>query len=124
MTVPLALFTLAWGPSRAATSLAVGSASWMLRGLAPSPLINGLLPAVVSAPRLMPLPVERLLNASAGVPMAALRTGVEAVRLVGNTLACVLLALSKPMLQFTQALVLQLQLLAAVLIPRMLPAQR
>ena len=51
--VPL-LLTLAWGSSRAAISLAMVSAAWMLSGLTPSPLINGLLPAVASAPMLLP----------------------------------------------------------------------
>ena len=53
---PRALLTLAWGSSRAATSLAAASAAWMLSGLTPSPLINGLLPAVSSAPLLLHLP--------------------------------------------------------------------
>ena len=163
MTAPRALFTLAWGSSRAAISLAVASAAWMLSGLTPSPLINGLLPAVVSAPLLLPLPsrprfgtllqllagllllaiaarlmplpvlgtfsallvlsagaqlvdlpVQRQLNASAGVPMAVLRTGAEAGRLVGNTLAGVLFPLGKALLQFSQALLLLLPLVALV----------
>jgi len=160
---PRALLTLAWGSSRAATSLAVASAAWMLSGLTPSPLINGLLPAVVSAPLLLPLPsrprlgtllqllaglgllaiaarvmplpvaatllalallsaggqlvdlpVQRQLSAVAGVPMAALRTGAEAGRLLGNTLAGVLFPLGKGLLQFSQALVLLLPLVALV----------
>ena len=52
---PRALLTLAWGSSRAATSLAMVAAAWMLSGLTPSPLINGLLPAVASAPLLLPV---------------------------------------------------------------------
>ena len=172
MTAPRALFTLAWGSSRAATSLAVASAAWMLSGLTPSPLINGLLPAVVSAPLLLPLPsrprfgtllqllagllllaiaarlmplpvlgtfaallvlsagaqlvdlpVQRQLTASAGVPMAALRTGAEAGRLVGNTLAGVLFPLGKALLQFSQALLLLLPLVALVSWLRPAPAQ-
>ena len=163
MTAPRALLTLAWGSSRAATSLAVASAAWMLSGLTPSPLINGLLPAAVSAPLLLPLPsrprlgtllqqlaslmllaiaarvipapvlatlsallllsaggqlvdlpVQRLLSGSAGVPMAALRTGAEAGRLVGNSLAGILFPLGKALLQFSQALVLLLPLVALV----------
>ena len=52
---PRALLTLAWGSSRAAISLAMVAAAWMLSGLTPSPLINGLLPAVASAPLLLPV---------------------------------------------------------------------
>ncbi|MFM7651607.1 MAG: hypothetical protein ACKO5M_01575 [Vulcanococcus sp.] len=163
MAAPRALFTLAWAASRAASSLAVASAAWMLSGLTPSPLINGLLPAVVSAPLLLPLPsrprlgtllqvlaavvllaiaarliplavlatflavlllsagaqlvdlpVQRLLRAAAGIPMAALRTGAEAGRLVGNSLAGVLFPLGKALLQFSQVLVLLLPLVALV----------
>jgi hypothetical protein len=160
---PRALLTLAWGSSRAATSLAIASAAWMLSGLTPSPLLNGLLPAVVSAPQLLALPnrprfgtglqllsclallaiaakliplpvvatlaallllatgvqlvdlpVQRLLSGQAGVPMASLRTGAEAGRLVGNTLAGVLFPLGKAMLQFSQTLVLLLPLATLV----------
>ena len=139
--VPLLLLTLAWGSSRAAISLAMVSAAWMLSGLTPSPLINGLLPAVASAPllliaaRLMPLPmaftlaavlllalgcqladlpVQRLLSGSVGVPMAALRTSAEAGRLVCNTLAGVLFPIGKTLLQFSQAILLLLPLAALV----------
>ena len=160
---PRALLTLAWGSSRAATSLALASAAWMLSGLSPSPLINGLLPAVVSIPVLLPvparprlgtvlqclaglmllaiaarvmpwpvpgtfaallllsaggqlvdLPVQHCLNASAAVPMAALRSGAEAGRLLGNGLAGILFPLGKALLQFSQALVLLLPWVALV----------
>ena len=163
MRAPRALFTLAWGSSRAANSLALASAAWMLSGFTPSPLVNGLLPAVVSAPLLLPLPsrprlgvllqllaglvlltiaarliplpvastlvalllfsigaqlvdlpVQRLLHASAGLSVAALRTGAEAGRLVGNSLAGLLFPLGKALLQFSQALVLLLPLVGLV----------
>ena len=163
MKAPQALLTLAWGSSRAATSLAIASAAWMLSGLTPSPLLNGLLPAVVSAPQLLALPnrprvgtalqllsglallaiaakwvphpvvatlaallllatgvqlvdlaMQRLLSGQAGVPMATLRTGAEAGRLVGTSLAGLLFPLGKAILQFSQTLVLLLPLAALV----------
>ena len=63
MTGPRALLTLAWGSSRAATSLAVASAAWMLSGLTPSPLINGVLPLQLLAFLLAAALIPRLLPA-------------------------------------------------------------
>ena len=92
MRAPRALLTLAWGSSRAATSLAVASAAWMLSGLTPSPLVNGLLPAVVSAPLLLPLPsrprLGTLLQLLAGLGLLAI-----AARLIPLPVAATLVSL-------------------------------
>ena len=91
---PRALLTLAWGSSRAATSLAASSAAWMLSGLTPSPLINGLLPAVSSAPLLLPLPSRprfgTLLQLLAGLLMLVIAARLTPLP-VPFTLAAVLL---------------------------------
>lgn len=91
---PRALLTLAWGSSRAATSLAAASAAWMLSGLTPSPLINGLLPAVSSAPLLLPLPSRprfgTLLQLLAGLLMLVIAARLTPLP-VPFTLAAVLL---------------------------------
>lgn len=91
---PRALLTLAWGSSRAATSLAASSAAWMLSGLTPSPLINGLLPAVSSAPLLLPLPSRprfgALLQLLAGLLMLVIAARLTPLP-VPFTLAAVLL---------------------------------
>lgn len=166
------ILTLSWAASRAAISLALSAAAWMLSALTPSPLVNGLLPAVTVLPllwglparprlgtalqllaalgllaiaaRLVPVPVvgllvavllltagaqladlplQRQIIAVGGVPMAALRTGSEAGRLMGTTLAALLFPIGKTLLQFSQALVLllPLTLLSAWLQPRAAP---
>lgn len=46
---------LAWGSAQASTSLTLAAAAWMVSGLSPSPLVNSLLPALVTLPALLPL---------------------------------------------------------------------
>ncbi|WP_370593412.1 hypothetical protein [Synechococcus sp. BSF8S] len=46
---------LAWGSAQASTSLTLAAAAWMVSGLSPSPLLNSLLPALVTLPALLPL---------------------------------------------------------------------
>jgi hypothetical protein len=50
------LLTLAWSSSQAGGTLAIGSTAWLLSGLTPSPLVNGVLPALATMPLLLPLP--------------------------------------------------------------------
>lgn len=50
------LLTLAWSSSQASGTLAIGATAWLLSGLTPSPLVNGLLPALATLPLLLPLP--------------------------------------------------------------------
>ena len=50
------LLTLAWGSSQAGGTLAIGATAWLLSGLTASPLLNGVLPALVTLPQLLPLP--------------------------------------------------------------------
>jgi hypothetical protein len=49
------LLTLAWSSSQAGGTLAIGSTAWLLSGLTPSPLVNGVLPALATM-LLLPLP--------------------------------------------------------------------
>ncbi|QEY33235.1 hypothetical protein EVJ50_14325 [Synechococcus sp. RSCCF101] len=46
---------LAWGSSQAGSSLSLAATAWLVSGLSRSPLLNGLLPAVVTLPALLPL---------------------------------------------------------------------
>ncbi|WP_216916082.1 MULTISPECIES: hypothetical protein [unclassified Synechococcus] len=50
------LLTIAWGSSQASGTLAIGATAWLLSGLTPSPLVNGVLPALATLPLLLPLP--------------------------------------------------------------------
>jgi hypothetical protein len=50
------LLTVAWGSGQASGSLAIGATAWLVSGLSPSPLVNGLLPALATLPLLLPLP--------------------------------------------------------------------
>lgn len=50
------LLTLAWSSSQAGGTLAIGATAWLLSGLTPSPLVNGVLPALATLPLLLPLP--------------------------------------------------------------------
>ncbi|MBM5822264.1 MAG: hypothetical protein FJ082_07355 [Cyanobacteria bacterium K_Offshore_surface_m2_011] len=50
------LLTLAWSSSQASGTLAIGATAWLLSGLTPSPLVNGVLPALATLPLLLPLP--------------------------------------------------------------------
>lgn len=50
------LLTLAWSSSQASGTLAIGATAWLLSGLTPSPLLNGVLPALATLPLLLPLP--------------------------------------------------------------------
>ncbi|MDM7936317.1 MAG: hypothetical protein QUV06_02505 [Cyanobium sp. CZS 48M] len=51
----LNLPVLAWGSAQASTSLTLAATAWMVSGLNPSPLLNSLLPALVTLPALLPL---------------------------------------------------------------------
>lgn len=51
----LNLPVLAWGSAQASTSLTLAAAAWMVSGLSSSPLVNSLLPALVTLPALLPL---------------------------------------------------------------------
>ncbi|MCX5930463.1 MAG: hypothetical protein NTW83_01150, partial [Cyanobacteria bacterium] len=51
----LNLPVLAWGSAQASTSLTLAASAWMVSGLNPSPLLNSLLPALVTLPALLPL---------------------------------------------------------------------
>ncbi len=51
----LKLPVLAWGSAQASTSLTLAAAAWMVSGLSASPLVNSLLPALVTLPALLPL---------------------------------------------------------------------
>ena len=91
---PRAALTLAWASSRAATSLAVAAAAWMLSGLTASPLLNGLLPAATTLPLLLPLPCRPRLGAALQGVAALLLLAIAARLLplpVAATLAAVLL---------------------------------
>lgn len=91
---PRAALTLAWASSRAATSLAVAAAAWMLSGLTASPLLNGLLPAATTLPLLLPLPCRPRLGAALQCVAALLLLAIAARLLplpVAATLAAVLL---------------------------------
>ena len=96
MRAPRALLTLAWGSSRAATSLAVASAAWMLSGLTPSPLVNGLVPAVVAAPLLLPLPsrprLGTLLQFLAGLGLLAIAARVIPLPVTATLVSLLLLS--------------------------------
>lgn len=70
--VPQALLPLVWGTSRAARSLAVASAAWMLSGLTASPLVNGLLPAAAA----LPLLVVNAALPRLGITLQTLATGL------------------------------------------------
>ncbi len=50
------LLTIAWSSSQASGTLAIGATAWLLSGLTPSPLVNGVLPALATLPLLLPLP--------------------------------------------------------------------
>ncbi|MCP9798633.1 hypothetical protein [Cyanobium sp. Lug-B] len=50
------LLTLAWSSGQASGTLAIGATAWLLSGLTPSPLVNGVLPALATLPLLLPLP--------------------------------------------------------------------
>ncbi len=50
------LLTLAWSSSQGGGTLAIGATAWLLSGLTPSPLLNGVLPALATMPLLVPLP--------------------------------------------------------------------
>jgi len=52
------LLTVAWGSGQASGSLAIGATAWLVSGLTPSPLVNGLLPALATLPLLLPLPLR------------------------------------------------------------------
>ncbi|MEA5443635.1 hypothetical protein [Cyanobium gracile] len=52
------LLTLAWSSSQAGGTLAIGATAWLLSGLTPSPLVNGMLPALATLPLLLPLPLR------------------------------------------------------------------
>jgi hypothetical protein len=157
------LLTLAWSSSQAGATLAVGATAWLLSGLTPSPLLNGVLPALATLPLLLPLPqrirlgyliqllslllllavaagllgrsvlgpllgiallaiglclaqepLQRQLHGLWAVPIAELRAGAEAGRLVGNLLTALLFPLGKALLQFGNALVLLLPLAPVV----------
>lgn len=54
--MPRRLLTVAWGSSQAGGTLAFGATAWLLSGLTPSPLVNGVLPALATLPLLLPLP--------------------------------------------------------------------
>jgi hypothetical protein len=50
------LLTIAWSSSQASGTLSIGATAWLLSGLTPSPLVNGVLPALATLPLLLPLP--------------------------------------------------------------------
>lgn len=50
------LLTLAWSSSQGGGTLAIGATARLLSRLTPSPLLNGVLPALATLPLLVPLP--------------------------------------------------------------------
>ena len=46
---------LRWSSAQAGVTLSLASSAWLLSGLTPSPLINALLPALTTAPALLPI---------------------------------------------------------------------
>ncbi len=90
------LLTLAWSSSQAGGTLAIGATAWLLSGLTPSPLVNGVLPALVTLPLLLPLPqrirLGYLVQLLSLLLLLAVATGVLGSSVLGPLLGIALLA--------------------------------
>jgi hypothetical protein len=90
------LLTLAWSSSQAGGTLAIGSTAWLLSGLTPSPLVNGVLPALATVPLLLPLPrrirLGYLVQLLSLVLLLAVAAGVVGRSVAGPLLGIALLA--------------------------------
>ncbi|MBW4530335.1 MAG: hypothetical protein KME02_06550 [Aphanothece saxicola GSE-SYN-MK-01-06B] len=81
------LLTLAWSSSQAGGTLAIGATAWLLSGLTPSPLVNGVLPALATLPLLLPLPQRIRLGYLIQLLSLLLLLSVAAGLLGGSVLA-------------------------------------
>jgi hypothetical protein len=90
------LLTLAWSSSQASGTLAIGATAWLLSGLTPSPLVNGVLPAVATLPLLVPLPqrirLGYLLQLLSLLLLLAVAAGLPGRSVLAPLLAVALLA--------------------------------
>ncbi len=90
------LLTLAWSSSQASGSLTIGATAWLLSGLTPSPLVNGVLPALATLPLLLPLPqrirLGSLLQLLSLLLLLAVAAGLPGRSLLAPLLAIALLA--------------------------------
>ncbi len=91
------LLTLAWSSSQAGGTLAVGATAWLLSGLTPSPLLNGVLPALATLPLLLPLPqrirLGYLIQLLSLLLLLAVAAGLLGRSVVGPMLGIALLAI-------------------------------
>ncbi|MEA5391493.1 hypothetical protein VB738_09505 [Cyanobium gracile UHCC 0139] len=87
------LLTLAWSSSQASGTLAIGATAWLLSGLTPSPLVNGVLPALATLPLLLPLP-QRIRLGSLFQVLSLLLLLAVAAGLLGRSVLAPLLAIA------------------------------
>lgn len=87
------LLTLAWSSSQASGTLAIGATAWLLSGLTPSPLVNGVLPALATLPLLLPLP-QRIRLGSLLQLLSLLLLLAVASGLLGRSVLAPLLAIA------------------------------
>ena len=87
------LLTLAWSSSQASGTLAIGATAWLLSGLTPSPLVNGVLPALATLPLLLPLP-QRIRLGSLLQLLSLLLLLAVAAGLLGRSVLAPLLAIA------------------------------
>ena len=91
--MPRRLLTVAWGSSQAGGTLAFGATAWLLSGLTPSPLVNGVLPALATLPLLLPLP-QRIRLGSLLQLLSLLLLLAVAAGLLGRSVLAPLLAIA------------------------------
>lgn len=91
MGVRAALAPFAWGSAQAGSALTLASTGWLVSGLSPSPLINGLLPALGALPALLPLPLRAGLGFALQL-LAALLLLLVSLKITGASVIWPLLA--------------------------------